>query len=147
MGKTSLPVFTHPLRYFIFYSTLAHECICTFSCHTLFSGKIGCTLFKTWKLLPVCKSMLIWGFKFWDLKSRLRGCFHDTGATFAPAWAHSSSLSYLCICLHDATKKCRAGETHTGMSLLQCGNRIDLALVWVTSAWHFLVESRKQIQS
>ena len=35
----------------------------------------------------------------------LRGCLHDTGATFAPARAHSDSLSGFYICLHDTTHK------------------------------------------
>ena len=33
----------------------------------------------------------------------IRGCLHDTGATFAPQRVHSSSLSWLYICLHDTT--------------------------------------------
>ena len=36
-------------------------------------------------------------------KCSLRGCLHDTGATFAPERVHSGSLSRLYICLHDAT--------------------------------------------
>ena len=28
---------------------------------------------------------------------QLKGCLHDTGATFAPEWAHSGSLSWLYI--------------------------------------------------
>ena len=39
----------------------------------------------------------------------LRGCLHDTGATFAPGRDHSSSLSWLYICLYDTTTKCHAG--------------------------------------
>ena len=35
----------------------------------------------------------------------LRGCLHDTGATFAPERVHSGSLSWLYICLHDTTTK------------------------------------------
>ena len=45
---------------------------------------------------------------------QLRGCLHDTGANFAPAQVHSSSLSWLCICLHDITEKSHAGATLTG---------------------------------
>ena len=37
-----------------------------------------------------------------SLKS-LRGCLHDTEATFAPERVHSGSLSWLYICLHDTT--------------------------------------------
>ena len=36
-------------------------------------------------------------------KSTLRGCLHDTGATFVPERVHSGSLSWLYICLHDTT--------------------------------------------
>ena len=49
-------------------------------------------------------------------KVRLRGCLHDTGATFAPEQVHSSSLSWLYICLHDTTTKCHAGASHPGVS-------------------------------
>ena len=34
----------------------------------------------------------------------LRGCLHDTGATFTPEWVHSGSLSWLYICLHDTSE-------------------------------------------
>ena len=50
-----------------------------------------------------------------DCKHPLRGCLHDTGATFAPDRAHSSSLSWLYICLHDTTTKCHAGASHPGV--------------------------------
>ena len=54
-----------------------------------------------------------------------KGCLHDTGATFAPERAHSGSLSWLYICLHDTTTKCHAGASHLGMS--SCiGARISL---------------------
>ena len=33
----------------------------------------------------------------------IRGCLHDTGATFALERVHSGSLSWLYICLHDTT--------------------------------------------
>ena len=46
----------------------------------------------------------------------LRDCLHDTGATFAPEWVHSGSLSWLYICLHDTTTKCPASESHPGVS-------------------------------
>ena len=46
----------------------------------------------------------------------LRGCLHDTGATFAPERVHSGSLSWLYICLQDTTTKCYAGVSHPGVS-------------------------------
>ena len=36
-------------------------------------------------------------------KRCLKGCLHDTRATFAPERVHSGSLSQLYICLHDTT--------------------------------------------
>ena len=50
-----------------------------------------------------------------QLKS-LRGCLHDTGATFAPRRVHSGSLSWLYICLHDTTTKSHAGASRPGVS-------------------------------
>ena len=47
---------------------------------------------------------------------RVRGCLHDTGATFAPARVHSHSLSWFHICLHDTTTKCHASASHPGVS-------------------------------
>ena len=38
-------------------------------------------------------------------KNKLKGCLHDTGATFAPERVYFGSLSWLCICLHDTTTK------------------------------------------
>ena len=38
------------------------------------------------------------------------------GATFAPGRVHSSSLSWLYICLHDTTIKCHAGASRPGVS-------------------------------
>ena len=49
----------------------------------------------------------------------LRGCLHDTGATFAPQRVHSGSLSWLYICLHDTTTNCHAGASHPGVSSLR----------------------------
>ena len=46
----------------------------------------------------------------------IRGCLHDTRATFAPERVHSCSLSWLYICLHDTTTKCHAGASHPGVS-------------------------------
>ena len=42
--------------------------------------------------------------------SLLRGCLHDTRATFAPEWVHSGSLSWLYICLHDTATKRHASQ-------------------------------------
>ena len=42
--------------------------------------------------------MLRWGITGAGI---VRGCLHDTGATFAPERVHSGSLSWLYICLHD----------------------------------------------
>ena len=52
------------------------------------------------------------------VEAKLRGRLHDTGATFAPAWGHSGSLSWLYIwCLHDT--KCHTGGSHSGVSSSQ----------------------------
>ena len=53
----------------------------------------------------------------------LRGCLHDTGATFAPERVHSGSLSWLYICLHDTNTKCYAAAGHPGSPT---GTRISL---------------------
>ena len=60
--------------------------------------------------------------------SHLRGCLHDTGATFAPEWVHSCSLSWLYICLNDTTTKCHAGTSRPVVSSprLFTGARISL---------------------
>ena len=50
----------------------------------------------------------------------IRGCMHDTGATFTPEWVHSGFLSWLYICLHDTNTKCHAGASHPGVSSLRC---------------------------
>ena len=47
---------------------------------------------------------------------RVRGCLHDTGATFAPERVHSGSLSWLYIFLHDTNTKCYAGTSHPSVS-------------------------------
>ena len=46
----------------------------------------------------------------------VRGCLHDTRATFIPARVHSGSLLWLCIRLHDTKAKCHGGASHTGAS-------------------------------
>ena len=46
----------------------------------------------------------------------IRGCLHDTGASFAQERVHFGSLSWLYICLHDTTTKCHAGASHPGVS-------------------------------
>ena len=56
-------------------------------------------------------------------KNLLRGCLHDTGATFAPRRVHSGSLSWLYICLHDTTTKSHAGASRPGVSSLQLSHR------------------------
>ena len=53
----------------------------------------------------------------------LRGCLHDTGATFAPGQVHSGSLSWLYICLHDTTTKCHAGASRPGVSSPRLSHR------------------------
>ena len=46
----------------------------------------------------------------------LRGCLHDTGVTFVLAGVHSSSPSWLLICLHDTTMKRHTGASHHNVS-------------------------------
>ena len=53
----------------------------------------------------------------------IRGCLHDTGASFAPELVHSGSISWLYISLHDTTTKCHAGASHPGS---RTGARISL---------------------
>ena len=70
--------------------------------------------------------------------SCLRGCLHDTGATFAPEWVHSGSLSWLYICLHDTTTKCHAGASHPGVSsprLLYRGENFSQVRSLATVSW------------
>ena len=48
------------------------------------------------------------------MSTTLKGCLHDTRATFAPTQVHSGYLSWFCICLHDNITKfisCRR-ESH-----------------------------------
>ena len=50
----------------------------------------------------------------------VRGCLHDTGATFSSERVHSGSLSWLYICLHDTTTNVTpvlvpGREFHSGM--------------------------------
>ena len=58
----------------------------------------------------------LWNWPRERVHNRVRGCSHDTGATFVSTRAHSSSLSWFCICLHDATTKCHTRASHTGVS-------------------------------
>lgn len=58
----------------------------------------------------------LWNWPRERVHNRVRGCSHDTGATFLSTRAHSSSLSWFCICLHDATTKCHTRASHTGVS-------------------------------
>ena len=53
----------------------------------------------------------------------IRGCLHDTGATFAPRRVHSGSLSWLYICLHDTATKSHPGESRPGVSSLRLSHR------------------------
>ena len=46
----------------------------------------------------------------------LRGCLHDTGATFVSVRVHSGSLLWLCIRLHDTSTKSHTRASHTGAS-------------------------------
>ena len=39
------------------------------------------------------------------MSTTLKGCLHDTRATFAPTQVHSGYLSWFCICLHDNITK------------------------------------------
>ena len=50
--------------------------------------------------------------------SLLRGCLHDTGATFATERVHSGSLLWLYICLPDTTTKCHAGVSSPRCSMV-----------------------------
>ena len=63
-----------------------------------------------------------------NLCRKLRGCLHDTGATFAPRRVHSGSLSWLYICLHDTTTKCHAGASRPGVSSLRLSHRGEISL-------------------
>ena len=60
-----------------------------------------------------CKCMVVF----------LRGCLHDTGATFAPRRVHSGSLSWLYVCLHDTATKSYASASHPGVSSLRLSHR------------------------
>ena len=60
-------------------------------------------------------------------RAELRGCLHDTGATFAPRRVHSGSLSWLYICLHTTTK-CHAGASRPGVSSLRLSHRGEISL-------------------
>ena len=51
-----------------------------------------------------------------SMKNQVRGCLHDTGASFIPVRVHSSSLLWFCIRLHDTSTKSHNGTSHTGAS-------------------------------
>ena len=57
----------------------------------------------------------------------IRGCLHDTGATFAPRRVHSGSLSWLYIGLHDTITKCHAGASRPGVSSLRLSHRGEIS--------------------
>ena len=59
----------------------------------------------------------------WVSEDALRGCLHDTGATFAPRRVHSGSLSWLYIYLHDTTTNSHAGASRLGVSSLRLSHR------------------------
>ena len=63
---------------------------------------------------PLCLCLKL--LQFFGASLLLRGCLHDTGVTEAPVEVHSSSLSWLSICLHDTITKCHAGMSHSGVS-------------------------------
>ena len=78
-----------------------------------------CTLLKncTVSILFLLKVFIFPTYKI------LRGCLHDTGATFAPRRVHSGPLSWLYICLHDTTTKSHAGASHPGVSSLRLSHQ------------------------
>ena len=84
-----------------------------------------CTIFS-WSIQCLCLKLL----QFFGASLLLRGCLHDTGVTEAPVEVHSSSLSWLSICLHDTITKCHAFMSHSGVSspwlLFSLGARITL---------------------
>ena len=49
-------------------------------------------------------------------RPQVRGCLHDTGATFIPVRVHSGSHLWLCIRLHDTSTKSHTRASHTGAS-------------------------------
>ena len=72
--------------------------------------------------------------------SCLRGCLHDTEATFSQERVHNGYLSWLYICLHDTTTKCHIGASHLGARsprFLYGGENFtpvrNLATVWTGS--------------
>ena len=72
---------------------------------------VWCTIFS-WSIQCLCLKLL----QFFGASLLLRGRLHDTGVTEAPVEVHSSSLSWLSICLHDTITKCHAGMSHSGVS-------------------------------
>ena len=75
----------------------------------------------------------------------LRGCLHDTGATFAPERLHSASLSWLYICLHDTATKCHAGASHPGVSSPRCCTEARLSLRYEISERYHVNAKRPQV--
>ena len=59
-------------------------------------------------------------------KVSLRGCLHETGATFIPVRVHSGSLLWLYIRLHDTSTKSHTGASHTGASSPQLLYRSEI---------------------
>ena len=92
-------------------------------------GNPGARIVSNWFQQKTIKVFLIGLFKFERERLnmrrvwRVRGCLHDTGATFAPRRVHSGSLSWLYICLHDTTTKSHAGASRPGVSSLRLSHR------------------------
>ena len=89
---------------FNFFEVTAEGYICLDQCLTSFA------LIYLDSALPLFTSQCNFS------NSLLRGCLHDTGATFVPERVLSGSLLWLYICLPDTTTKCHAGVSAPGVS-------------------------------
>ena len=65
-----------------------------------------CCQHFTWKITTGTRII------HWRLTDHIRGCLHDTGATF-PVRVHSGSLLWFYIRLHDTSTKSHTGASHT----------------------------------
>ena len=63
--------------------------------------------------VPSCSVVF---YNFTDQGHSVRGCLHDTSATFILVRVHSGSLLCLCIHLHDTSTTSHTGASHTGSS-------------------------------
>ena len=95
---------------------------------TVFLSRIRhCTLVFLW--MSCCRSSFQLGFlvleespihkntyRGSDAMISLRGCLHDTRATFVPTGVHSGSLLWLCIHFNDSNRKGDTGTSHAGAS-------------------------------